>query len=336
MRYIRLALFLIFASVSANATDIPPDNSTVLTIAGNPAAGNSKKPVTAPVAIGSDIQGVGPSSSFDRISETINAIDVPTAIEPEGKKPKDDWSGAVGRFFFDLKLTDTLLAIFTGLLWWSTNKLWKETKALAKAAIEQSADMKQSIVATKAAADAAAKTATVAEKALYITERAYIGLDNFGLQNFLPGKLPSLIYTAINTGKTSGTITEIILKYYIGNEIPETPNYDNPHLSAPVQIQSMRSVTGHTAFNEKLTYSDYNDLISGTKSLFWWIKLTYTDTLQKTHIDGFALQFTPNRSMVPLSGNVPSTGNAGGFKIYRAPSYIFSYTVENDMHDEST
>jgi len=45
----------------------------------------------------------------------------------------------------DIKITDVALVAFTGFLWWSTRRLWLETKRLAEASNQQSTDMRDSI-----------------------------------------------------------------------------------------------------------------------------------------------------------------------------------------------
>jgi hypothetical protein len=76
--------------------------------------------------------------------------------------------------FFELKLTDVIIAIFTVVLAVKTSGLFVETAGLRSAADKQSLDMQESIAVAKRSADAAQKAAEIAEKSLSNTERAFV------------------------------------------------------------------------------------------------------------------------------------------------------------------
>src|ERR1700722_10712155 len=57
--------------------------------------------------------------------------------------------------FFEIKLTDLLIAIFTGVLAWKTAGLFRETAGLRNAADKQQADLLRSIEAAEKSAEAA-------------------------------------------------------------------------------------------------------------------------------------------------------------------------------------
>lgn len=79
---------------------------------------------------------------------------------PKNDAKNNNWRDWVSRFFTEIKITDALLVLFTGLLWWSTDKLWKATHGMQEAAATQADAMERSITE---AANSAKATGIVAE-----------------------------------------------------------------------------------------------------------------------------------------------------------------------------
>jgi len=118
----------------------------------------------------------------DKAQENIEAVHQPNAataneLRPEQQRPggnlqniqtPKDWASQ----FFEIKLTDLLIAIFTGVLAWKTAGLFRETAGLREGADQQRADMLRSI-------EAAEKSAATARDALVTTERAFVFLEDF-------------------------------------------------------------------------------------------------------------------------------------------------------------
>jgi hypothetical protein len=82
--------------------------------------------------------------------------------------------------FFEVKLTDLLIAIFTVVLALETSGLFRETAGLRELAAEQSRDMKDSIKAVQRNADAAFQAIA--------SDRAWITVDNIFPINGRTGK----------------------------------------------------------------------------------------------------------------------------------------------------
>jgi hypothetical protein len=80
--------------------------------------------------------------------------------------------------FFNVKLTDLLIAIFTIVLAWRTSGLFKETAGLRSAAEQQALDMKAAIAASEKAANAATSQAETAARTLADLERPYVYVSN--------------------------------------------------------------------------------------------------------------------------------------------------------------
>ncbi|MGY8638150.1 hypothetical protein RAD15_37335 [Bradyrhizobium sp. 14AA] len=115
-----------------------------------------------------------------------------------------------------LKITDSLLAlftggllVFTGLLWRSTDKLWaageRQLRLLRKTSITQSRDMQDSIAVARESARAAMKAAETAERALFLEQRPWLNWKFPGaLKAYKSGRHIRVDLEAIfeNTGKT--------------------------------------------------------------------------------------------------------------------------------------
>ena len=123
------------------------------------------------------------------------------ALGTEEKEGHTTWSWLSN--FFELKLTDAIIAIFTIVLALKTSGLFKETAGLRSAADKQAKDMEAS---TKAATDAANAAITSNQIAVYNAEqelRAYVFVKNMTLERERrPGTLsgsghviPGLVHT---------------------------------------------------------------------------------------------------------------------------------------------
>jgi hypothetical protein len=78
--------------------------------------------------------------------------------------------------FFEVKLTDLLIAIFTVVLAVKTSGLFRETAGLRSAADRQALDMQASIKVAQDAANAAKRAADIAERAIVEGDRAWIAV----------------------------------------------------------------------------------------------------------------------------------------------------------------
>jgi hypothetical protein len=81
---------------------------------------------------------------------------------------------------------ETVIAIFTVVLAFSTILLWWETRRLARGAKEQAADFLRSVEASERAAAAAQKGADVAERALVGVQRPVLILDIVDFNEAVP------------------------------------------------------------------------------------------------------------------------------------------------------
>ena len=70
------------------------------------------------------------------------------------------------------------LAVVTGLLFYSTFRLAKDARDTSK---RQAEEVKESFAIARAAAAASQRSAEIAEQALFISQRAYIGIETVWL-----------------------------------------------------------------------------------------------------------------------------------------------------------
>jgi hypothetical protein len=131
--------------------------------------------------------------------------------------------------FFEIKLTDALIALFTIVLAVKTSGLFKETAGLRAAADQQAIDMRESIAASRKAADAA-----------MLSARAAIGIE-LPVFRIKPDKLGSgsvldandnLIASyevgsvvIANNGRTQAFPIEMQYGMTYGGALPEKPIY---------------------------------------------------------------------------------------------------------------
>ncbi|RWD69073.1 hypothetical protein [Mesorhizobium sp.] len=116
----------------------------------------------------------------------------PAPSQPVGEaKGPDDGQSRAGKEWREslvehapdwfVALFTLVLCIFTGLLWWSTRKLWKagedQMRLIAENALTQSADMRASIIVAEDAAKAASRSAEVAERTMVLNDRPWVGVE---------------------------------------------------------------------------------------------------------------------------------------------------------------
>jgi hypothetical protein len=164
----------------------------------------------------------------NRPSETKNNSQ---SIPPTGAVPTNQAHAADDHYkrrenknwladFFEIKLTDLLIAIFTGVLAWKTAGLFRETEGLRTAADKQQVDFLRSVQATEKAALAAETSAETARTEFVSTHRPRIILREAITGTFLEGQPINVIYHLANVGGTAGTI----IKSYVRVEtVPRGP-----------------------------------------------------------------------------------------------------------------
>jgi hypothetical protein len=103
-------------------------------------------------------------------------------------------------FLTEIKITDVLLVLFTGLLWWSTHKLWLSTHNVSQAALEQVKDMKSSIAESVRAANAMEKVAEAIAISAKAATKSVETSSEFSAQQRTFARLQMRAYLSVGIG----------------------------------------------------------------------------------------------------------------------------------------
>jgi hypothetical protein len=191
------------------------------------------------------------------------------------------------------------IAAFTLTLWWATRKLWKVSQ-------EQSRDMKTSLAITEKAADAAQKSAKVAEIALHVAEKAYLKIDSFEIVNFSIGHHLNVLYEIHNVGHTPAQIMEsLTIVDIVEKDSFKTPIYDiEKGITGPKQafIQPDEKASMIGISKEPVTLDEFNSVQNDIKLIFVWGKITFRDVFGKTWVNGFGAVFSQVYGLTMMDG----------------------------------
>jgi hypothetical protein len=145
-------------------------------------------------------------------------------------KSSDEQSNWLEKFFYEIKITDILLVIFTGALAVYTGRLWYATAGLWESAQEQSRDMQKSLAIAKTSATAAEASAAV----LPIIEGAYVFPDI--IANHVAESLSAFEQSEVRTNR-------LIVEFQIKNfgRTPALIQTVDADLLHPDSLTSLRS-----------------------------------------------------------------------------------------------
>jgi hypothetical protein len=191
------------------------------------------------------------------------------------------------------------IAAFTLTLWWATRRLWKVSQ-------EQSRDMKTSLDIALKTANAAQKSAEVAEIALHVAERAYLSISNFELRHFKIDDNVEIIYQIKNVGRTPAKIIKSLTIVDIFDKpIPIIPNYINNNIIQgpkrtflqPGEAGSMYGVTKYS-----ITQEHFNRIHNENSFIFVWGNIIYSDVFNNYFIKGFGAKLTMSTGFAMMDG----------------------------------
>jgi hypothetical protein len=220
------------------------------------------------------------------------------------------------KFFVDLKITDVLLVVFTGLLWWSTQRLWRATHNLSMAALEEAKDMKLSVAesaraasamekvaesiaisanAATASVEAMAKMAAQQETLAQLQIRAYLAVV-IGGATYQDDK--GLFFEARPTLLNNGNTPAHKISYWARAEIlpwPLPPEFAFPAAARTSQFAAVLAPRGNFTLNARVPeYAKQDDVEnikrgSGVfpKRLCVWGRVTYEDVFGVEHSTNF-------------------------------------------------
>ena len=205
-----------------------------------------------------------------------NSVSAPSASTKK-ENPKDSsphgaeegtelWPAFYG---IRVKITDSLLgiftlalSIFTALLWYSTYKLWKETKATSATA--------------EKAANAATRSAVVAETALIVTERAYVSI--LTADRDVTRAYPTFVMRFKNTGHTQAMNVVPTMRVHLA-EWPLTSKLPSISEGMAKSTLGPNCEAGMIAsWSEKIIDPEHDPRFSGGKSaIYIYGRIEYED-----------------------------------------------------------
>lgn len=195
-----------------------------------------------------------------------------------------------------LVIGTSILAVFTGLLWFATYRLVKDSKETSK---RQAEEMKKSLAIAKQSADAALQAATANK----LATRAYVRIsscspglalfDNHPIQSFAV----SCKLRIHNYGETPAHITDIVIKTC--TEETYTPLPADPDYSTNTKFPFSHAflVRGESIFYYKFPDEISKEIITtvknGENALYIYGYVDYTDVFENRHRGGFGQRYHP-------------------------------------------
>ena len=199
----------------------------------------------------------------------------------------------------------------------------------AAAARQQAEYMRDGLIATTKAADAAKKSADTATDALHVSQRACLNIVDIGFNNFGPGLSPGIIYKISNTGHLPAALLEQSA-YLLTDEkefpavgLDGVPDHEPWHpLSTVIPPTGSSPFPGHVSdtFGPGVVFSegDWQRIQAGTFLLKIYGALRYSAGFNYIGEVGFAAVYVPARTDQPLHRRFVMANEPGyQYSIYR-------------------
>jgi hypothetical protein len=240
------------------------------------------------------------------------------------EKPRQSlWENALdwlANFFTELNFADVAIAAFTGMLWWSTRRLWGETKLLREGAESQAEKIAEQIAAAKETADAVKKSAAAAEATVTNTRkelRAYVTMGEANVYNFVdaalvpPGKRQRADIEFKNVGKTPARNVVGRFGVHFGDrDLTEMPAFEE------VRTEPSKSSLGSNVSRWRtedrfniLSDADLNEIRQLRKAFYAYGIITYDDVFGERHTTKYQFYIGGVAGMPNKYMSVCPTGN---------------------------
>lgn len=213
-------------------------------------------------------------------------------------------------------LATVFIGVFTLTLKLSTDNLWTAAKdqiaAAENAAKMQSRDMQASIAVAQSAANAANKSAKVAEDALTVLEKPYVFIDRrialsksiMEIKDFKALNADSLChigveYFIINHGRTPAIIKNLTTTMLIVANIPEHRTITGtPEIPTAIGMaQGVPDGPLKCLSNEAATVVICDEILRGCKFLFFYGQISYRDVFSYEYLTGFGWRYFVNANI---------------------------------------
>ncbi len=195
-----------------------------------------------------------------------------------------------------LTASTVALAVFTLLLFGATFLMWVATYKLAKSAEMESrrraVEMTDSLAIARTSADAASKSADVAEKTLKLTQRGFIGFSNFVVKGLQSNKQPEKFsFLTKNVGNTTIDMTGVVVRQRVARNVSELPSTNNLIAEKCCLPLGPRQDCGMPVNTAEITNDELADVLSGKKFLWFYGYAEYRDIFGELHRSGFCVQY---------------------------------------------
>jgi len=209
-------------------------------------------------------------------------------------------------------ISGIFVALFTGTLWWSTDKMWSAGErqlAYARRALRvEIASTKSSLAIAKQSADAASLSANAAIG----VERASIHVESvtnntwadIGTKDWIRYSVPTIMMK--NYGRTPAFITEVNVVQIIG--IITKPTYRNDITYQKMIVVPPMETTEYKeyGFYGEGTPSDelIEAFLQGKEALTIYGVIKFMDFMDQPHTRGFRFSWVPsNKYFIPIYHN---------------------------------
>lgn len=170
------------------------------------------------------------------------------------------------------------------------------TGALAFFAVVQFGFLIRGDTVATTAADAARRSADIAEETLRLSQGASIGIYHWESRDIEVNKSPFAKAQVANAGHTAAIITDDWSTMTIDTGLPRIPSYGSNPTNVPMPPNGaiFEEFDGSKATVPiVLTQKHFDELIAGQKKMFVWGRITYTDIFKDTWDYGYLIQFAP-------------------------------------------
>lgn len=166
------------------------------------------------------------------------------------------------------------------------------------------------------AAEAAKRSAEIADKTLRIAQGANIGVYRWESKNIETNKSPFVRAEIANVGHSIAIVTDDWSKMTIDVGLPALPAYGShpTNVALPPGGASFIELDASTATTPiVLTQQHIDELITGKKKMFVWGRITYKDIFDDVWDYGYIIQFSPVKG---TDGNITWRDISPGLAAY--------------------
>jgi len=202
--------------------------------------------------------------------------------------------------------TAVILFLQLGVFSWQARQLRQTIVTMKELGKIQSADMQASITAAQSAADAAKKSAKVAEDALTVLEKPYVFIDrkiklikSIGETKEFKTQNPDFVchigvqYFIINHGRTPAITKTLYATMLIVANIPEHRTITGtPEIPPAIGMaQGIPDGPLMCLSNEAATVAICDEILRGDKFLFFYGQISYRDVFSYEYLTGFGWRY---------------------------------------------